>query len=59
MTCFEALGISFRGSMVSAAARPVSSVPTYAKAALTKTLQKPWKPLRKPDQGALQYLVPM
>ena len=34
-----------RGFKVSAAARPTSSVPAKANAALTKTLQRPLKPL--------------
>jgi len=49
MTCFEAFGISLFGSTVSAAANPVNSVPVYAKAAVTKTAQKPWKPLLKAE----------
>jgi hypothetical protein len=55
MTCLEALGISFLGLTVSAAANPVSSVPVYAKAAVTKTLQKPWNPLRKAEYGAFLF----
>lgn len=50
MTCFEALGISFLGLAVSAAASPVSSVPVYANAALTNTPQKPWKPPLNPAE---------
>lgn len=55
MTCVEAFGICFTGSAVSAAARPVNSVPVYANAAVTKTLQKPWKPLRKASYGEFLF----
>lgn len=58
MTCLEALGISFLGLAVSAAAKPVSSVPVYANAALTKTPQKPWKPLRNPAEVTSGMLLP-
>jgi hypothetical protein len=51
-TCFVALGISFLGFAVSAAASPVSSVPPKANEAVTKTVQNPWKPLRKALYGA-------
>lgn len=50
-TCFVALGISFLGSSASAAASPVSSVPPKANEAVTKTVQNPWKPLRKALYG--------
>jgi len=50
-TCLVALGISFLGSSASAAASPVSSVPLYANEAVTKTVQNPWKPLRKALYG--------
>lgn len=36
-----------RGFLVSAAARPTSSVPEKEKAAVMKTLQRPLKPLLK------------
>lgn len=46
-TCLMAPGIDLTGLRASAAARPTSSVPLKAKAAVTKTLQKPRKPLAK------------
>ena len=45
-TCLVAKGMLLSGFAASAAARPVSSVPPKAKEAVTKTEQKPWKPLR-------------
>jgi hypothetical protein len=42
-----AVGRERRGLAVSAAARPTSSVPVKAKAAVTKTAQRPLKPLLK------------
>src|SRR5690349_24291767 len=44
-TCFVALGRDLRGLAASAAARPTSSVPPKANAAVTKTEQKPLKPV--------------
>ena len=46
-TCLIAVGKDLRGLAVSAAARPTSSVPVKAKAAETKTEQRPLKPLWK------------
>lgn len=46
-TCLVAFGSDFRGSAASAAAKPTSSVPAKANAAVTKTEQKPLKPFRK------------
>lgn len=43
-TCLIAPGISLTGLRASAAAKPTSSVPLKAKAAVTNTLQKPRKP---------------
>jgi hypothetical protein len=43
-TCFVAFGSALRGLVDSAAASPMSSVPAKAKAAVTKTVQKPLKP---------------
>jgi hypothetical protein len=43
-TCLVALGSDLRGLAASAAARPTSSVPPKANAAVTKTEQKPLKP---------------
>lgn len=43
-TCLVAVGSVLRGLAVSAAARPTSSVPENANAAVTKTEQKPLKP---------------
>jgi len=40
-------GIDLAGLLVSAAARPTSSVPEKEKAAVTKTEQKPLKPFLK------------
>src|SRR5271169_6834739 len=57
-TCLMAVGSDFRGFSVSAAARPTSSVPAKAKAAVTNTLQRPLKPLWKAP-GLRQYLPPM
>ena len=51
-TCLVAFGISFLGFEDSAAASPVSSVPLKANEAVTKTVQNPWKPLRKALYGA-------
>lgn len=45
--CLMAPGRAFWGSLLSAAARPTSSVPEKEKAAVTKTLQKPGKPAEK------------
>jgi hypothetical protein len=42
-----ALGSDLRGFAVSAAARPMSSVPVKEKAEVTRTVQKPLKPLLK------------
>jgi hypothetical protein len=53
-----AAGRDLRGLAVSAAARPTSSVPAKAKAAVTKTLQTPLKPLLKAP-GSDQYWPPM
>jgi len=47
-----------RGLGVSEAARPTSSVPAKAKAAVTNTVQTPLKPLANAP-GSLQYLPPM
>ena len=57
-TCLIAVGNVLRGLAVSAAARPTSSVPAKAKAALTKTEQRPWKPFLKAP-GLRQYCAPM
>ena len=57
-TCLHAVGKERRGLAVSAAARPTSSVPPKEKAAVTKTEQRPLKPLWKAP-GSCQYLVPM
>ncbi len=57
-TCLMALGRDFRGLTASAAARPTSSVPVKAKAAVTKTVQKPLKPLLKAP-GLYQNLQPI
>ena len=57
-TCFIAVGRDFRGLAVSAAARPMSSVPVKEKADVTKTLQKPLKPFLKAP-GLRQYWPPM
>jgi hypothetical protein len=43
-TCFVAVGKVFRGFWVSAAARPTSSVPPKANAAVLNTVQKPLNP---------------
>jgi len=53
-----ALGIALRGLGVSEAARPMSSVPAKAKAAVTKTVQTPLNPLANAP-GLSQYLAPM
>src|SRR5438034_1411702 len=57
-TCLIAVGSVFRGFAVSAAARPASSVPAKAKAALTNTLQRPLKPLWNAP-GSFQYRFPI
>src|SRR5258708_2988359 len=54
---FIAPGIVLRGLGVSEAARPTSSVPAKAKAAVTKTAQTPLKPLANAP-GSYQYLAP-
>ena len=51
-----ALGKDFLGLAASAAARPVNSVPPKAKAAVTKTEQKPLNPLRNAP-GSYQYFA--
>lgn len=57
-TCRVACGMDLSGFFASAAAKPVSSVPPKAKAAVTNTEQKPLKPFRKAP-GSCQYLAPM
>jgi len=57
-TCLMAVGRDLRGLAVSAAARPTSSVPPKAKAAVTKTLHSPLKPLWNAP-GSFQYRPPM
>lgn len=56
-TCLMAPGKLFWGFSVSAAARPTSSVPEKEKAAVTKTPQKPAKPLLKAP-GLYQVRAP-
>jgi hypothetical protein len=51
-TCLIAVGKDLLGLCVSAAARPTSSVPPNAKAAVTRILQKPLKPLLKAPGSA-------
>jgi hypothetical protein len=53
-----AVGSALLGLWVSAAARPTSSVPENEKAAVTRMLQKPLKPLLKAP-GLAQYWPPM
>lgn len=53
-----ALGIVLRGLGVSEAARPTSSVPANAKAAVTKTAQTPLNPFANAP-GSCQYFPPM
>lgn len=57
-TCLMAVGSDLRGLTASAAARPTSSVPVKASAAVTKTVQRPLKPLLKAP-GLDQNLPPM
>jgi hypothetical protein len=57
-TCLMAVGSALLGLWVSAAARPTNSVPENEKAAVTRMLQKPLKPLLKAP-GLAQYLPPM
>ena len=57
-TCLMAVGRDLRGFWVSAAARPTSSVPVKAKAAVTNTAQSPLKPLLKAP-GSCQKRPPM
>ena len=57
-TCLMAVGKDLRGFLVSAAARPTNSVPAKEKAAVTRILQKPLKPLLNPP-GSLQYRPPI
>ncbi len=57
-TCLMAVGRDLRGLDVSAAARPMSSVPAKAKAAVTNTVQRPLKPLWNAP-GSRQYCPPM
>jgi len=57
-TCLTAFGRLFLGFSVSAAARPTSSVPLNANAAVTKTEQRPLKPLWNAP-GWCQFLPPM
>ncbi len=56
-TCLTAVGNDLRGLAVSAAAKPTSSVPAKAKAAVTKMLHRPLKPLLNAP-GSRQYRPP-
>lgn len=57
-TCLMAPGSDFRGLAVSAAARPISSVPVKEKAEVTRTLQNPLKPFLNAP-GFAQYFPPI
>lgn len=54
---FPSINLDHLGGTVSAAARPASSVPAKANAAVTKTAQIPLNPLLN-DPGFCQYVVP-
>ena len=53
-TCLQAEGRVWRGVLDSEAARPINSVPAKAKAAVTKTEQKPLNPFL--NAFSLKYL---
>jgi hypothetical protein len=57
-TCLMAVGSALLGLWVSAAARPTNSVPENEKAAVTRMLQNPLKPLLKAP-GLTQYWPPI